>query len=288
MLRAGMIGLGKIGRPMTKRVLDQGFPLAVRDVRPDAMAPFAEAGARACASPAEVARESDVIGVVVLDDAQVEQVVLGPDGIAEGASEGLVVCVSSTVSESTIFELADAVRPRGISLVDAGVAGGFYAAEAGTLVTTVGGERETYDKAKPLLEAFSKEVIHAGVLGAGMRLKLIKNYISYLAMVAAHEGMLLADAAGIEPEVVRHVVEQTDLVNQFFHMALARPDSGRLSEGAPEDELQHARHFAEVARKDLAATDEFARKVGLDLPHARTARDNAGRLFLAPEEPTPK
>ena len=83
MLRSGVIGLGKIGMPMARRVLGKGFPLAVRDVRAEAMESLAEGGARACASPAEVARHSDVICVVVLDDAQVEEVLLGPvDGRA--------------------------------------------------------------------------------------------------------------------------------------------------------------------------------------------------------------
>jgi 3-hydroxyisobutyrate dehydrogenase len=285
MLRAGVIGLGKIGTPMAQRVLDKGFPLAVRDVRAAAMQPLVAGGAQACASAAEVARASDVICVVVLDDAQVEEVLLGPQGIFEGAQSELVVCVSSTVRESTVFRLAEAGRPRGVHVIDAGVAGGYTSAETGTLVTTVGGDRAQFERAQPVLQAFSKEVIHAGSLGAGMRLKLIKNLISYLAMIAGHEGMLLAEAAGIEPEAVRHVVEQTDLVNQFFHGALTRPSPQRLGSDAPAEELEHAIHFAEVARKDMAAIEDFGRELGLELPYARTAQENAGRLFLAPREP---
>ena len=134
MLRSGVIGLGKIGMPMARRVLGKGFPLAVRDVRAEAMESLAAGGARACASPAEVARHSDVICVVVLDDAQVEEVLLGPQGVVEGAESELVVCVSRTVRESTVFRLANELRPRGIDVSDAGVAGGYQAAEVGTLV----------------------------------------------------------------------------------------------------------------------------------------------------------
>jgi 3-hydroxyisobutyrate dehydrogenase len=286
MLRAGVIGLGKIGTPIARRVLGGGFPLAVRDVRPENMEPLVTEGAQACASAAELAGQSDVICVVVLNDEQVEEVLLGPQGIAEGAESELVVCVSSTVRESTIFRLAKALAPRGVHVIDAGVAGGFERAAEGTLITTVGGDRAHFDRSRPVLEAFSKEVIHAGALGAGMRLKLIKNLISYLAMIAGHEGALLAEAAGIEPAVVRHVVEQTDLVNQFFHAALSRPSSQRLTPDAPAEALEHAVHFAEVARKDLAAIVDFGRDVGLDLPHAQTASEHAGRLFLEPEEPT--
>ena len=284
MERAGVIGLGTIGTPMAHRVLDKGFPLAVRDVRPEAMEGFVTRGATACGSPAELAQSADVVCVVVLNDEQVVQVVLGDDGLVEGARSELVVCVSSTVREATIFELAEQARPRGVHVIDAGVAGGYTSAETGTLVTTVGGDRSHFDRAEAVLAAFSKEVIHAGPLGAGMRLKLIKNLISYLAMIAGHEGILLGEAAGIEPAVVRHVVEQTDLVNQFFHSALSRPNSQRLSLDAPKEELEHARHFAEVCRKDMAAAEDLAHNLGLDLPYARTACENAGRLFLAPED----
>ena len=286
MLRSGGVGLVKIGMPMARRVLGKGFPLAVRDVRAEAMESLAEGGARACASPAEVARHSDVICVVVLDDAQVEEVLLGPQGVVEGAESELVVCVSSTVRESTVFRLANELRPRGIDVIDAGVAGGYQAAEVGMLVATVGGDRASFDRSRPVLEAFSKEVIHAGPLGAGMRLKLIKNLISYLAMIAGHEGILLAEAAGIEPAVVRHVVEQTGLVDQFFHAALSRPNSQRLGPDAPAEDLEFAIHFSKVARKDLLAAVDFGREVGVDLPYALTASENAGRLFLAPGEPT--
>lgn len=286
MLRAGVIGLGKIGTPMAQRVLGKGFPLAVRDLRPDAMEPLVARGAQTCTSAAEVARRSEVICVVVLDDEQVEEVLLGAQGIVEGAAPGLVVCVSSTVRESTVFRLAEEVLPRGLRVIDAGVAGGYESAESGSLVTTVGGDRASFERAQPVLQAFSKEVLHAGPLGAGMRLKLIKNLISYLAMIAGHEGMLLAEAAGIEPAVVRHVVEQTELVDQFFHGALGRPHSQRLARDAPAAELEHAHHFAKVARKDMLAIEDFGRAVGVDLPYARSARENAGRLFLTPEEPT--
>jgi 3-hydroxyisobutyrate dehydrogenase len=285
MLRAGVIGLGKIGTPMARRVLDEGFPLAVRDRRPEAMQPLVADGARACTSAAEVARRSDVICVVVLDDEQVEQVLLGPQGIVEGAASDLVVCVSSTVRESTVFRLADEARPRGVIVIDAGVAGGFERAATGELVTTVGGSGAAFDRVQPVLQAFSKEVIHAGPLGAGMRLKLIKNLISYLAMIAGHEGMLLAEAAGIEAAVVRHVVEQTELVDQFFHAALGRSSSQRLAPDAAAEELAHALHFAEVARKDMLAIEDLGRQVGVDLPYARTARANAGRLFRTPDAP---
>ncbi len=284
MLRSGLIGLGKIGTPMAHRILDAGFSLAVRDVREQAVEPLAARGARACGSPADVARNADVICVVVLDDAQVTEVVLGPAGISEGASPGLVVCVCSTVRESTILELDRALRGRDVHVIDAGVAGGYTSAESGTLVTTVGGDRAHLDRTAPVLRSFSREVVHAGALGAGMRLKLIKNLISYLAMSAGHEGMLLAEAAGIDPATVRHVVEQTDLVEQFFHMALSRPCSRRLGPDAPEAEREHAIHFAGVARKDIAAIEDLGRQLGIELPHARTARENAGRLFLAPDD----
>jgi len=285
-MRAGVIGLGQIGTPMAQRVLERGFALAVRDVREEAERVLGAAGATVCASSAAVAARSDVICIAVLDDAQLEAVMLGPGGIREGAHPGLVVGICSTVREATVLRLAETMATAGVDVIDAGVAGGYTSAETATLVTLVGGDTAAVERARPVLDCFSKQVIHAGALGAGMRLKLVKNAISYLAMIAGHEGQVFAQALGIAPEIVRQVVDETHLVDQFFHFGLGRERHDRLSADASADALGHARHYAEVARKDLAAAEELARTLGVELPHVRTARENAGRLFLEPDEPT--
>ena len=184
-----------------------------------------------------------------------------------------------------MLRVAERLSAVGVDVIDAGVAGGYTSAETATLVTLVGGDTPAVERARPVLDCFSKRVIHAGLLGTGMRLKLVKNAISYLAMAAAHEGQVLAETLGVAPEVVREVVDETNLLEQFFQFALERERHARLPVDGPADALEHARHYAEVARKDLAAAEELAGALGVELPHLRAARENAGRLFLEPEEP---
>ena len=281
-LRAGFVGLGRIGRPMALRVAARADSLAVFDVRLDAMEPLVSAGARACASCAEVAQHADVIGVAVLDDAQVDAAIGGADGLLAGAAPGSVICVSSTVRLATIFALAEAAAHKDVAVLDAGVAGGWPSAGSGTLVTMVGGAADALERARPMLDAFSKEVIHAGALGAGMRLKLVKNHVSYLALAAAHEGRLLAEAAGIDNETLRHVIRETNVIEQFFDWALERPGFQRLALDAEADALDHARAFSAVARKDLASAVELGESLGIELPFAAEAVAQAGRFFLLP------
>ncbi len=281
-LRAGFVGVGRIGTPMALRALAAGFPLAVHDARPEALQRLVDAGASGCASPADVARASNVSCIVVLDDAQTREVVAGRDGLLAGASPGDVICVCSTVRESTVLELAAEAAARGVQLLDAGVAGGVPSAEAGTLVTMIGGDAAAFARARPLLESFSKELIHAGASGAGMRLKLVKNLISYLALAAAHEGRLLAEAAGFDRATLRRVIDGTSLLAQFFDYALERPGALRLAIEAPRAELDHAIAYAGVARKDLGAVLDLAAALGVELPIADRARDASGSLFRLP------
>jgi 3-hydroxyisobutyrate dehydrogenase-like beta-hydroxyacid dehydrogenase len=320
--RAGVIGLGLMGSGIAASIARAGLPLTVYDIRPEAVAAVfdslldspgesgestgesADSGesvaesvnsresagdsvrrVRGALSPADVAAVADVICVVVFDQHQVEDVLFGTDGIATAARPGTVVCVCSTVDADSVPQLAARAEPLGIAVVDAGVAGGSPSAHTGTLVTTVGGDVAVIDTARPVLDAFSKEVIHAGPLGAGMNLKLIKNLLSYLALCAAHETLLLAETLGVDAATVRHLTESSDLVDQFFWFPFSRPTNFRLDATAPADQRERAGFFSELARKDLRSIEALAATVGLDLPAARTAREQADRYFLAPETP---
>jgi 3-hydroxyisobutyrate dehydrogenase-like beta-hydroxyacid dehydrogenase len=150
-----------------------------------------------------------------------------------------------------------------------------------------GGSARDVARARLLLECFSKEVIHAGPLCSGMRLKLLKNHLSYLALGIAHEARRLAEVAGIEAGVLRHVVAETRLLEQFFHFGLERDRSERLAPDADAEALGHARKFTEMAHKDLDAALALARDHDLALPFGETARAQAGRYFLLPRDRDP-
>ncbi len=283
-LRAGVVGLGRMGLPMTRCLVQAGFGPTVHDVHPDATAAAVALGARAVASAAEVARAADVVCIVVLDLPQVEAVLFGDGGVVAGAHEGLVVCVCSTIPDDAVAGLVERAADHGVLLIDTGVAGGPPGAETASLVTMVGGPAEVLERARPVLDAFSAEVVHAGPLGAGMQLKLVKNLGSYLVLCAANETMRFADALGIPADAVNHVNESSHMLDQFWTMTVERPTNRPLAADASTTEVTQARELAALCRKDLAAIIALGDRVGEDLPAARRAHELAPRFFLAPEE----
>jgi 3-hydroxyisobutyrate dehydrogenase len=280
-LGAGVLGLGRMGAPMTRCIVQSGFATSVFDLDADAMARAVADGARATSSPAAVAAASDVVCVVVLDLAQVEDVLFGTDGVMTGATPGLVVCLCSTVDDDAVLDLAARAAEHHVHVIDTGVAGGPINAEIASLVTMVGGPEATLARARPVLEAFSGDIVHAGPLGAGMRLKLVKNLGSYLVMCAANETLRFADALGIPAEVVQHVNAASNMLGQFWDMTAER-ENQRLAPDAPADEIAQAVALAALARKDLDAILALAARVDEDLPAARTAHDLADRYFRVP------
>ena len=168
--RVAVIGLGRMGGPIADHVIAAGHDVTVFDVSPEAMAPRLEAGARACSSPAEAADGARFVDIIVFDDAQTVEVVDGPDGVLRSLEPGATICVHTTVTLDTIHDLASRAEAGGVTLLDAGISGGEEGAKSGTLLTMVGGAADAVDAARPVLEAFSKEVIHPGPLGAGMAL----------------------------------------------------------------------------------------------------------------------
>lgn len=283
-LRAGVVGLGRMGLPMTRCLVQGGFRPIVHDVHPDALAAAVALGARAGASAAEVASASDVVCIVVLDLPQVEAVLFGPGGVVAGAHEGLVVCVCSTIPDDAVAGLAERAAAHDVLLIDSGVAGGPPGAETASLVTMVGGPADVLERARPVLDAFSAEVVHAGPLGAGMQLKLVKNLGSYLVLCAANEVMRLTDALGIPAAAVNHVNDASHMLDQFWTMTVERPTNRPLGANAPAAEVTQARELAALCRKDLDAVIALGARVGEELPAARCAHELAPRFFLAPEE----
>lgn len=287
-LRAGVVGLGNLGMPMARRVLGAGFPLAVFDVAPAPVAALAAEGATGCASAAELARRADVILLIVRNAEQVFEVIFGERGIASSASPGTALCIVSTVGLPVIHELAKRAVDHGLHVIDTGVGGGAPSAAVGRLSTTVGGPREVFERVKPVLESFSIDIVHVPRIGGGMQLKLIKNFLSYAVAVAGTEAARLATAAGIEPQLVRHIVGASNLVEQFFLDFITPRPPARLEPDADPDEIRYALAVAGLCRKDLDAVEEFARSVGIELPLAAAVKRDAGtfaRVPLALDDP---
>jgi len=267
-IKLGYIGLGNMGAPMAKRLVDWPGGVTVFDVRTEAMTPLAEAGATLADSVADVA-STDIISVTVLNDEQVREVV---GELAASAKPGTVIAIHSTISPDTAVELAGQLSPQGIHIVDAPVSGGGGAAEKGQLAVMVGAEREVYERIKPAFKQFASVVVHAGEPGAGTRMKLARNMLTFTSYAAAGEAMKLAAAAGIDLQTLGQVIRHTDAQSGGPGAVVVRDNIADLE---PDNflygPLAHARDLGE---KDLSLALALGEARGVDLPMAEMALKN--------------
>ncbi|MEN4446906.1 NAD(P)-dependent oxidoreductase [Mycobacterium sp. SM3041] len=267
-VKLGYIGLGNQGAPMAKRLAEWPGGLIVFDVRAESMAPFAELGATLAGSVAEVAK-ADVISVTVLNDEQVRDVVTQ---LAEHAAPGTVIAIHSTIEPTTAVELAEQLRPKGIHIVDAPVSGGAHAASKGELAVMVGADDEAYDKVKPVFKQWASLVVRAGEPGAGTKMKLARNMLTFIGFAAACEAQKLAEASGIDLQKLGRVVRHSDAQSGGPGAIMARDDTKPL---APDHFLYNMFvHTRGLAEKDLSLALGLGSAVGVDLPLAELALAN--------------
>jgi 3-hydroxyisobutyrate dehydrogenase-like beta-hydroxyacid dehydrogenase len=267
-VKLGFIGLGNMGAPIAKRLVEWPGGLVVFDVRTEAMTPLAELGASLADNVADVAT-ADIISIVVLDDAQVREVVAE---LAAHAKPGTVIAIHSTISPATAEELAREFAPNGIHVIDAPVSGGAGAADKGEMATMVGADRAVYDKIKPAFKQWASLVVHAGEPGAGTRMKLARNMLTFTGFAAACEAMKLAEAAGIDLSQLGRVVRHTDALTGGPGAIMVREDMARL---APEHWLYGAfTHTRGLGEKDLSLALALGEAFEVDLPLAELALKN--------------
>jgi 3-hydroxyisobutyrate dehydrogenase len=186
-VRVGFIGLGSQGAPMARRIAGAGYPLTLWARRPATLEPFADTSAKTASTPAELAANSDIIGLCVRNDDDIREVTSGENGVLAGISPGAVIAVHSTVHPDTVNELDVLARVRSAFVVDAPVSGGEPAASAGRLLVMVGGQEELVERARPVFATYGDPVVHLGPLGAGQLTKLLNNtlFTAHLAVGAS-------------------------------------------------------------------------------------------------------
>ncbi|OBF41019.1 oxidoreductase [Mycobacterium sp. ACS1612] len=272
-LKLGYIGLGNQGAPMAKRLVDWPGGLIVFDVRTEAMTPLAELGATLADSVADVAK-ADVISVTVLNDEQVRDVVRR---LAEHTEPGTVIAIHSTIEPDTTGALADELRSKRVHIVDAPVSGGAGAADKGELAVMVGADDEAYAKVKPVFKKWASLVVRAGEPGAGTRMKLARNMLTFTGFAAACEAQRLAEAAGIDLQKLGRVVRHSDAQSGGPGAIMYRDDTKPLTpDHFLHDMFVHTRGLAE---KDLRLALGLGEATGVDLPLAEIAlRDLAAGL----------
>jgi len=194
----GFIGLGIMGRSMAGRLIEAGFRLTVWNRTRERTSVLAEAGADVAGSPAELASKSSIIFICVSDTPDVEAVVLGPDGIVHGARRGSLVVDMSTISPRATRDMAARLAEVGVTMLDAPVSGGSEGAAQGTLSIMVGGDAGDLERAMPALRAMGRTITHVGGTGHGQTVKLVNQIVVVVTMLAVSEGLLFAQAAGVD------------------------------------------------------------------------------------------
>lgn len=208
MTRVAFIGLGHMGMPMARTLLKAGHTLTVYDLSAPAVAALVEAGAAPAVSPAAAARTAATVVTMLPAGPQVRAVYLGPEGVLAAAPPGTLVIDCSTIDVATARAVSAAAADAGLEMVDAPVSGGVAGAAAASLTFMVGGSDGGFARARPLLAAMGKAVIHAGAAGAGQAAKICNNMLLGISMIGTCEAFVLAERLGLAPDKLFEIAAQ--------------------------------------------------------------------------------
>jgi len=254
----------------------------VCDVREEATAPYRD-GAHVAASPRDLAERCDVVIVAVLNDAQVRAVLEGDDGVFAAGRDGSTVVVVSTISTPTVTDLRTAGAAHGVTVIDCGVSGGTQGAADGELVCMVGGTEGEVDRVRPLLDVFSRLVLHMGPPGTGLSAKLARNVVQYGSWLAAQEAQELAEAAGVDLLKLGEAIRVSDQVIGGSARLIFRPTAEPWPADADEGLLTFLRDKALMAHKDLDAARALGDELGVAMPVAALTDARCERIFGLPD-----
>jgi 2-hydroxymethylglutarate dehydrogenase len=207
MKKIGFIGIGTMGKPMARNLLEAGFALTIcSHQNMDPVRELAAEGAQIAASPQELAAASEIIVLCLPDSPQVEEVVAGPRGVLAGAAPGSIIVDTSTILPATTQKMAQLAAQKSVHFIDAPMSGGQAGAIAGTLTFMCGGDEATLNQVRPVLEAMGKRTFHVGGVGAGEVVKICNNLMLGINIVAAAEAFTLGVKAGVRAEALREVI----------------------------------------------------------------------------------
>ncbi|ABR49109.1 2-hydroxy-3-oxopropionate reductase [Alkaliphilus metalliredigens QYMF] len=202
MMKIGFIGLGVMGKPMAKNLLKAGYRVTIFANRKEVQQELAEAGAEVGSSAKDVAQKTEVIITMLPNSPDVKQVILGKDGVLEGAREGMIIIDMSSIAPLASQEIAKKLKEKGVEMLDAPVSGGEAKAIDGTLAIMLGGPEAVFERVKDILAVMGSSVVRVGEIGSGNVTKLANQIIVALNIAAMSEAMVLATKAGVDPENV--------------------------------------------------------------------------------------
>ena len=276
----GFIGLGNIGGPMARNLLNGPFELLVHDVDPAAVAVLTAAGATA-ATPARIARRCPLISLCVRGEDEVESLLHGSEGLLANSAPDAIVAIHSTVTQQAIGRWSEAAAAFGVRVIDAPVTGGSHGAKARELVYMVGADAADLQRCAPAFETSARRIVHAGPVGTGIALKLCLNMMTFAAFIAIKEATTLARAAGLDPEVLYELGRSNGMVGDFNQRFISnRCAIFERCDAATARAIFEP--FGRLGEKDLAAALETARALGVDLPATRHYRELILDTFIQP------
>mgnify|MGYP001820119588 FL=1 len=261
-MKIGFIGIGIMGAPMAGHLLDAGHEVAVNDINPIPRE-LLDKGAQAVSSAREAAEKGDVIIVMVPDTPDVETVLFGKNGVADGLSAGKIVIDMSSISPVETKLFAEKINALDCKYLDAPVSGGEVGAKAGTLTIMVGGDQDTFDKALPLFELMGQNITLVGGNGDGQTCKVANQIIVALTIEAVGEALLFASKAGADPAKVREA-----LMGGFASSKILEIHGERMIKRTFDPGFR-----IELHQKDLNLALSNARKLQMSLPNTATAQE---------------
>ena len=268
-MKLGFIGLGVMGRPMALNLMKHGHEMGVYARRVESLAPLTAAGARAYATPRELAANAEIVFTMVTNSSDVEQVVLGENGIVHGAARGSVVVDMETISPTVARDVARVLEAHGIDMLDAPVSGGPMGAEQATLSIMVGGSGPVFERVKPLFECLGKTIVHVGDHGAGQITKACNQLALLVTAQGTAEALALAKGCGVDPAKVREVMSGGVAASRVLELFGKRMVERDFAVGIE----------ARLYYKDLHIVLDLAHELGLALPAAALTMQNINALI---------
>jgi 2-hydroxy-3-oxopropionate reductase len=267
--RIGFVGTGLMGLPMARNLLRAGLPVTAYNRTRSRAEPLTELGGIVVDSPRAVAERSDVVITIVSDTPDVEQVILGPNGVVEALRPGMIVIDMSTISPRVTKQIAADLAARGAEMLDAPVSGGEKGAIEGTLSIMVGGRQETVEKCRPIFEAMGKNLVFCGANGQGQMVKLCNQITIASNLVAAAEAVAFAKKAGVDPHTMIKAVGAGAAGSWVVNVLGPMMADHDFAPG----------FMVKLQQKDLRLVMQAASELGVSLPGAMLAN----QLFTAVE-----
>jgi 3-hydroxyisobutyrate dehydrogenase len=255
-MKIAFVGLGNMGNPMCRNLLKHGHKLKIYDVVPDLVKKLEKEGCEVASSAADCARGVEIVITMLPSSPHVRSVYLGEYGILKGAAPGTPLIDSSTIDPLTAREVAMDAKAKGCPMVDAPVSGGVAGAEAGTLTFMVGGDAADFERAKAVLQAMGKNIVHCGGIGNGQVAKICNNMMLAIEMIATSEGMTLASKLGMDPKVFASIVNTSS--GRCWSSDTYNPFPGVL-ENVPSSRGYTGGFGSDLMLKDLTLVTEAAK-----------------------------